>query len=344
MTNILILGNMSDMQTGIYVMKAFAKKASNVIAIDTRKIVMEKGIMEGQQFIKEEIDEVELFPSIILIMKGMEISYDTLEYLKSKFPDSVYINWFFDVYFGDKPIWENTTAFNFIKFFDYFYCSLKGVADKMQEVGLKNAEWLPEAACDIYNKPVYLNYYQQEFFGADVSFAGTIGNSLMHKKRIEILKHLSEEGYYLKIWGDIVGDKKFIPSELFKHHQNYKVINDKHSMVAQASLINLGIDQDNSIELSQSARMYRVMLAGGLYLTGAVKGLDQMFKINKEGEPISPDQDLVVYYSNEDLVEKIDYLLDNEELRNSIRLNGQKKVKENHIFNERINDLMRLIK
>ena len=344
MTNVLILGNMSDMQTGVYLMKAFGKKVSNVIGIDVRKIVMEKGIMEGQKFIKEEIDDVEVFPSMIIVMKGMEVAYDTLEYLKGRFPDSIYVNLFFDVYFGDKPIWENTIAFNFIKFFDYFYCSLKGVADKMQEVGLTNAKWLPEAACAIHNKPVYMNYFQEEYYGADVSFVGTIGNSLMHKKRLDILKKLSEEGYYFKIWGDIVGDRKFIPSELLKHHQNEKVINDKHSMVAQASLINLGIDQDNSIELSQSARMYRVMLAGGLYLTGNVKGLEQMFNINKEGEPITKDQDLVVYYSEDDLINKIDYLLEHDSLRDAIRQNGQKKVIEKHLFDHRVDELKKLLK
>jgi spore maturation protein CgeB len=85
------------------------------------------------------------------------------------------------------------------------------------------------------------------------------------------------------------------------------------------------------------------MCAGGLYLTNATKGLDEVFKINKAGEPVTADQDLVVYYSANDLVEKIDFLLEHESIRVSIAHNGQNTVLENHKFVDRIAEMINKI-
>ena len=43
MTNILILGNMMDKQTGLYVLKACRQISSNVALVDVRKILKELG-------------------------------------------------------------------------------------------------------------------------------------------------------------------------------------------------------------------------------------------------------------------------------------------------------------
>jgi spore maturation protein CgeB len=166
----------------------------------------------------------------------------------------------------------------------------------------------------------------------------------MHVNRISILKRIADEGFWLDIYGDVIVEWKKIPSVLKACHTQESAINEKHSMIVQSHLINLGIDQDPELSLSQSARMYRVMCAGGLYLTTYVKDLETMFKINAKDAPITANQELVVYYDTNDLVAKLDFLLAHDDIRKSIALNGQKIVVEKHKFSDRLKEMIEVIK
>jgi len=268
---------------------------------------------------------------------------DTLEKLQNTYTNAIYINWMFDKYIGDVPAWENKEYVKLIKMFDYYFCSLKGVADKLKNLGLTNIYYLPEACDPNYNGETYINYYQSQKYGEDISFVGTIGLSKFHPNRIPILKKIINEGYRIKIWGGVACEWKLVPKELKEVHVQEEAINDAHSKVVQNSLINLGIDQDPNVELGFSARLYRVLCAGGLYLTTYTKGLENMFKINKQGELPTKDLELVVYYDMDDLIKNIDFLLEHEDIRKQISINGQKIVLEKHKFSDRINDIKNII-
>ena len=86
------------------------------------------------------------------------------------------------------------------------------------------------------------------------------------------------------------------------------------------------------------------MCAGGLYLTTYVKDLETMFKLNKSDELITVEQELVVYYDENDLINKLDFLLAHDDIRNSIAKNGQTIVKEKHTFECRLKDMLEVIK
>jgi len=92
-----------------------------------------------------------------------------------------------------------------------------------------------------------------------------------------------------------------------------------------------------------SARIYRVMCAGGLYLSTATKGIESLFNVNKEGEEITGDQELVVFYDENDLIKKLDFLLEHDDIRESIAKNGQKRVISEHTFKHRIIKMLKMI-
>jgi len=141
-----------------------------------------------------------------------------------------------------------------------------------------------------------------------------------------------KEGFKMKIWGPVYGVWKKLSYDLRNAHQQQLVINEDHSKVCQASLINLGIDQDTAIDMGHSARLYRVMCCGGLYLCNGTKGLDKMFKVNKPNEMPTGEEDLVVFYNEDHLIEVIDFLLEHDDIRDSIRKNGQKTVLKSYVF------------
>jgi len=342
---ILLIGAFEDQQTGIYIARSMFELEHTVEAIDSRKFFQELGSIESQKAIIAEIDDyaTQYYPKMIMILKGLELHPATIQYLKEKFPDAKLVNWFFDVYLGEEPIWKAKEYLSVIKMFDYYICSLKGVADKLREDGFDNVYYVDEACYPQSNGEVHMNWYQTVKYGNDVSFVGALGYLKQHSNRTKILKKVSKECFNLSIWGPIVEDWTKIGVELKPHHRGKSVINETHSMVAQSSLINLGIDQNRDIDMGHSARLYRVMCAGGLYLLNATKGVDKMFKVNKDGAEITGDEELVFYYSEDDLINKIDFLLEHDDIRKKIAKNGQKAVLEKHKFTGRINEIIELI-
>jgi len=339
---ILVLGNMGDMQSGLYIVRSLEDMKHDVQYIDTREIVTMRGIDEGQKEIKNTLKLVTIEPELIIILKGLEMTIDTIQYVKDTYKCPV-INWFFDAYIEGKKIWENDIYLEVLKKYDYFFCSLKGVADMLIDKGFTNVYYLPEGCFPELHKEQYMNNFQKKKYGQDITFCGTIGLS-MHQNRMTILKRIIEEGFWIDIYGDVAMDWKRVPSTIKNSHKKEIAINEKGSIVAQTSLINLGIDQDPELTLSQSARMYRVMCAGGLYLTTYVKDLETMFKINEKNKPITSDHELVVYYDENDLIDKLDFLLANDNIRESIAKNGQKVVMEKHTFIQRLNKMLEIIK
>ena len=340
--NILILTNMRDNQTGHYLVKTMSKHAFDVTGIDIRSIVIEEP-EQSQYIIKQEIDEIPVTPSIIIVTKGMELDLQTLTYIKNKFPKASLVNWFYDVYFGDKPIWEQTEWYPWFNLFDHFFCSLKGVATKMNELGFDNFKFLDEACYIPAHKEVVCNAFQKKKYGNDLSFIGTIGLP-MHKNRTEILEKLVEEGYNIDIWGQIACPEKLVSRNLLAKHKKQMVINEQHSLVCQNTLINIGIDQNVDIDLGYSARIFRVMCSGGLYLSPYITGIEKVFKINSESDELDDTQEIVVFYNENHMIKVIDELLENDDLRNTIASNGQKCVKEHHTFDNRIIEMIGEIK
>lgn len=143
--NILILGNMSDNQTGIYILDACRKVSSNVAAIDIRRMYQEISKENYPTVLLEEIKELGYSPELIIVMKGLELEYETLLAVKNQCPKAKIVNWFFDKFLGDKPIWQQEAYFEILRFYDYYFCSLKGVAEILKEHGFDNAFYLDEA-------------------------------------------------------------------------------------------------------------------------------------------------------------------------------------------------------
>ena len=342
--NVLVLGHMQELQTGMYIVESIEEVGHTVNFVDTRAAVNAVGVLEGQNLILKQLTELNVNPDIIIVLKGLEMTIETLTLIKKKYSNAKLVNWFFDVYLADKKIWENEKFFEAIRLYDYFMCSLKGVADNLRIRGFDNAIHIGEACYPLLHGECHVNNFQKGKYGSDVAFIGSIGIQGIHKNRVEFLNKIADAGFDLKVWGRTIGEAKSIPLTLRQHMTNTPVINEQHSQVCQSSLINLGIDQDPTIDESWSARLYRIMCAGGLYLSTPTRGISKYFKINGVNEEITSDQDLVVFYSDVDLIKKIDFLLEHNDIRESIAKNGQKKVVEGHTFAHKIKEIIEVCK
>ncbi len=78
-------------------------------------------------------------------------------------------------------------------------------------------------------------------------------------------------------------------------------------------------------------RIFEIPATGSFLLTEVCKNLNEFFKIGEE---------LDVFSTKEELLEKVIYYLDNEELREEIANNGKKKVLKNYTYERRFNEIL----
>ena len=107
---------------------------------------------------------------------------------------------------------------------------------------------------------------------------------------------------------------------------------DEMPYVFAASKINLNISV-KGIQSGIPLRAYDVMSSGGFLLSNYQAELVEMFTYGEE---------MVVYESMEDAVEKCYFYLEHEDLRRKIAKNGKQKVFEEHNMADRIKIMLEL--
>lgn len=88
------------------------------------------------------------------------------------------------------------------------------------------------------------------------------------------------------------------------------------------------------IQTGINLRTMDILSAGGFCLTNYQEELSDYFKIG---------EDLVVYESELDLLEKAAYFLKNEDHRREIAKNGQKRIEECLTFDKQVNQMMKIV-
>lgn len=143
-------------------------------------------------------------------------------------------------------------------------------------------------------------------------------------ERIRLLQRVAEN-FRLDIYTQ--SDKGFIPSANYRGLVDYTLDMPK---VFQCSKINLNLTS-KSIKTGVPLRIFDIMGAGGFLLTNYQQELPEYFNIG---------EDLDIYESEDDLIDKIRYYLEHEEERTQIAENGRKKVRECYTWKQRIEDIM----
>ncbi len=101
------------------------------------------------------------------------------------------------------------------------------------------------------------------------------------------------------------------------------------------SRVSLNTHIDLSSNYASNMRLYEVTGVGSCLLTDWKPNLHELFE---------PDVELVAYRTADECVEKVTYLLENEETRNAIAAAGQRRTLRDHTFDQRAQQLDRLIR
>lgn len=103
--------------------------------------------------------------------------------------------------------------------------------------------------------------------------------------------------------------------------------------IFKCSKINLNITS-KTIRSGLSQRIFDVLGTGGFLITNYQSEISDYFEIGR---------DLVVYESEEDLLQKCDYYLSHEKERVQIAINGYEKVKKYHTYEIRLEKMLKML-
>ena len=158
-------------------------------------------------------------------------------------------------------------------------------------------------------------------------FADMINAKITSDERISMLGEVAD------IYGLTLctgSDKKLVPSA---KHVGYVSYEDEMPKIFRDSAININITL-RSIESGIPLRALDIMGAGGFLLSNYQPELAEYFEDGRE---------VVLFGSEEDLIEKIGYYLEHDELRREIAYNGWKKVKEQFGYEYVVEQMFKIV-
>ncbi|AIY85855.1 MULTISPECIES: glycosyltransferase [unclassified Thermotoga] len=195
--------------------------------------------------------------------------------------------------------------------------------------GFKNVFYLPEAFNpDLHKVPKY-DPKDEESYGCDISVVANL-----HSFRVPILEKLVSTGKYsIKIYGSPPPYYVNTSNQLLGIYTGRYLANEEKAKAWRYAKISLNTLHPGEIE-SVNVRVFEITGAGGFLLTPYRKCLEDLFVIGEEIE---------VYYSLNDMIDKIDHYLKNSEKREKIREKGQKRALMEHTYEQRLRTMLEII-
>jgi len=317
----ILLSMPRDGQSDVYILDSLMDLGHEVYFCDHRSNI--NGCVE---LCSKLLNYVDMF-LVLYLVPGQTYPKELLDNWKSQFPHVKYVSWFFDVTMMDpnqKKIvygYEYGPFLDIIKTYDFFFTVARGDVEKYKKAGV-NAFWCPEGAhkyaldlTDIVDKTY------------DVSFVGQIGNPYVHQERLPLLKSIGSQ-FSLVVYGPLfVNDE-----EIRKYHKLRPTLTEvEHAKITAFSRICLSHSGWPEIDGYFSARTYRLMSQGGCVLANRTKNVEQFFEEDKE---------IVLYSSEKECIDKIQWLLDNPEKRDEIAKAGKERVFDSYLFDHSLSRLL----
>ena len=209
------------------------------------------------------------------------------------------------------------------KFYDLVLTPLPHFIKYFNEKGIKS-EHLQLAFDDRVLKEIGPTKHKFDF-----TFVG--GISKVHVNRFELINTLSEStGLEIFGYGKNSLDKN---SKAYKHHHGEAWGLEMYRTLAQ-SKISLNCHEEVAGNYASNMRLYEATGMGTCLITDWKPNLSNIFELDKE---------LVTFKSVNELNDKVNYLLENEDERAKIAIKGQKRVLKENTYYYRMKQLLKII-
>jgi spore maturation protein CgeB len=162
-----------------------------------------------------------------------------------------------------------------------------------------------------------------------ITFVG--GLSRVHKRGSELLNNVSE-----KLTIELFGygkDTLSTSSSAYKHHHGEVWGLDMYRILAQSRMT---INRHGEIagKFAANMRLYEATGMGTCLVTDWKENLPTLFE---------PEKEVVTYRNADELIEKVNYLLENDKEREKIAEAGQKRTLKEHTYQNRMKELLKIL-
>jgi len=277
---------------------------------------------------KEIIKNAEkIKPDVLFVLKGDIDIANIIKQIKKQYKcPMIYRCWDDPHYSYEMQIWRDYRG-DVIRQADFVFTGCEGVINHYKnryDVPYVDVAYQYPREDVYYNRLNELTEEQKEYYSADVSFCGHAGYDLrkykmptMKYKRSDIFRFLISNHIDLKIWGRGWDNPTF--SDLKPYWKGCLPWNEV-SYPMSCSKINLNLYAAEGYGWL-NARFLHILSSGGFLLTQYMRGIDKLFKIGKE---------FSVFYSKQNLLEKVEYYLEHDKERERIAQKGLEKVRKEY--------------
>ena len=217
--------------------------------------------------------------------------------------------------------------------FDYFFMIQKGDFEESLKRYCRSVwGWFPVAADSEIHKKVYVSEKDMAFYGSDISFMGAA-----YPNRIKFFKHFNKTN--LKLWGT-----GWTESELSAYNiplKEQRISIEQSNIIYQSSKININLHSSNSGPDDSNIfdiygdfvnpRTFEIAACGGFQLVDDRESVRELFDV---------DEEIVLFSSVEEALDKASFYLKNEPLRKKIAQAAQIKVLKYHTYEIRLANML----
>ncbi len=309
----ILLSCPNDGASNNYIVNALDDLGHKVFFVDHRNLLDHCKKHVPQYLANEKIDMM----LVLYLIPGKTYDIEYIRKLKANYPSVKYVSWIFDATMDGQRCDENSEFVRLMKEYDYFFTVCGGQVESFRRQGV-NA-YFGQEGVDSYVGRFNVPTEEKKY---DVSFLGSVGHPTVHKERLPFLMKVIN-----RFPNTLIGGALHIYDEgLLKSHLKRPTYNDvEHSKIVGHSKINLGFNAWPDIDKYLSARAYRVMGAGGFYMTKRSQGVENFYVDGKE---------IVLYDDVKDCLDKIRYYLDHDEEREEIAEAGRAKTMAKYTFKD----------
>jgi len=217
--------------------------------------------------------------------------------------------------------------------FDYFFMIQRGEFETLLESSCRKSwGWFPMAAEPSFHKPVKLSKDDQAFYGSDISFMGAA-----YPNRVNFFKHFKKAN--LKLWGTGWSESELSHYNIPLGQQ--RITPEQSNIIYQATKININLHSANNGYMEEAMfdpigdfvnpRTFEIAACGGFQLVDDRPAIRELFE---------PDKEVVLFSSVEEAIDKANYYLKNDSLRQEIALASQQKVLQFHTYQNRLEKMI----
>ena len=323
----ILLSMPNDGQSNNYIINALQDLQFDVYFVDHRNFLEECRKTVPEILKREKPD----YMMVLYLADKHTYTRDDLRSFKMCSPNTKFISWIFDVVINGELACENEKFLDLMKEYDYFFTVAKGHVEQFRSKGI-NAHWGQEGCCPYSHMPIEsFSADGHKIQNLDITFIGQIGQKQFHADRIALLEQIVKKYNKVRIYGHIYD----ISQSLIPYHMGRPTFNDiEHNKIVNRTKINIGNSGWTDIDGYMSARNYRICAASGFLLANHSKSINEFYS-----------QDEIGTYENiSDCLSRIEYYLENDEVRNQMRLKAYDRTINNYTFTNSLEKMFKVIK